>query len=105
MANKNNVVTSFDVDTIEANKDRALSTSRDNGNLNLDPKIANPDYDPKAKKGTPESYKMISIKNSFKWFILKPNGQVSFQVADHVNLKGGESITAFAKEYTTEDNS
>lgn len=105
MANKNNVVTSFDVDTIEASKDRALSVSRENGNLNLDPKIANPDYNPKAKKGTPESYKMISIRNSFKWFILKADGSVAFQVADHVNLKGGESITAFAREWSTENES
>tara|TARA_R100001463_G_scaffold129061_1_gene187770 strand:- start:560 stop:868 length:309 start_codon:yes stop_codon:yes gene_type:complete len=95
--------TSFDVDTIEAQKDRALSVSKA-GNLNLDAKVANPDFDKKAKKGTPESYAMTSIRDCFDFFLLKEDGSVAFKVKDHINLAGGTAVTAFAREWTPESN-
>jgi len=99
---KQKYITSFDVDTIEANtkKGRALSVSKA-GNLNLDAKIANPTYDKKAKEG-PDMYAMTSIRNCFDFFLLKEDGSVSFKLKDHINLKGGTAVTAFAREWSTE---
>ena len=99
---KSKYETSFDVDTIEARKDRALSVSK-GGNLKLDAKVANPDYDEKAKKGTPEYYKMNTIRECFEFFILKEDGSVAFKLKDHVNLAGGTSVTAFGREWTPKD--
>ena len=100
MANK--YETSFDVDTIEAQKGNALSVSQ-SGNLNMDAKIANPNYDPKCKdKSDPAYYKMVSIRNIFKFFLIKPNGSVAFRLKDHVTLSGGTAVTAFAREWTPE---
>ena len=98
---KQNYETSFDVDTIEAQDGRALSVSKA-GNLNLDAKVANPDYDKKAKKGTPESYALSSIRDCFDFFLIKENGSVSFKLKDHINLAGGTAVTAFAREWTPE---
>ena len=92
--------TSFDVDTIEAQKDRALSVSKA-GNLNLDAKVANPDYDKKAKEG-PNQYAMTSIRDCFDFFLLKEDGSVAFKLKDHINLAGGTAVTAFAREWTPE---
>ena len=99
---KEKYVTSFEVDTIEANtkKDRALSVSKA-GNLNLDAKVANPDYDKKAKEG-PNQYAMKSIRECFDFFLLKEDGSVAFKIKDHVNLSGGTAVTAFAREWTPE---
>ena len=97
---KQKYISSFDVDTIEAQKDRALSVSKA-GNLNLDAKIANPNYDKKAKEG-PESYAMTSIRECFDFFLLKEDGSVAFKVKDHVTLNGGTAVTAFAREWTPE---
>tara|TARA_R100000231_G_scaffold37990_1_gene33310 strand:+ start:6213 stop:6521 length:309 start_codon:yes stop_codon:yes gene_type:complete len=96
---KEKYITSFDIDTIEAQKDRALSVSKA-GNLSMDAKISNPNYDEKAKEGTPESYKMTSIRDCFDFFLLKEDGSVSFQLKDHINLKGGTAVTAFGREWT-----
>lgn len=93
--------TSFDVDTIEARKDRALSVSK-GGNLNLDAKVANPDFDKKAKDGTPESYAMTSIREMFDFFILKEDGSVAFKLKPHASLQGGTSVTSFAREWKPE---
>lgn len=98
---KQKYISSFEVDTIEAQKNRALSVSKA-GNLNLDAKVANPDYDKKAKEGTPESYKMTSIRDCFDFFLLKEDGSVAFQIKDHINLKGGTAVTAFGREWTPE---
>ena len=98
---KQKYISSFEVDTIEAQKNRALSVSKA-GNLNLDAKVANPDYDKKAKEGTPESYKMTSIRDSFDFFLLKEDVSVAFQIKDHINLKGGTAVTAFGREWTPE---
>ena len=92
--------TSFDVDTIEAQKDRALSVSKA-GNLNLDAKVANPDYDKKAKEG-PNMYAMTSIRECFDFFLLKEDGSVAFKIKDHITLSGGTAVTAFAREWTPE---
>lgn len=99
---KDKYVTSFDVDTIEANtkKGRALSVSK-SGNLSLDAKVANPTYDKKAKEG-PDMYAMKSIKQCFDFFILKEDGSVAFKLQDHINLAGGTAVTAFAREWTPE---
>ena len=98
---KSKYETSFDVDTIEARKDRALSVSK-GGNLNLDAKVANPNFDKKAKEG-PDSYAMTSIREMFEFFILKEDGSVAFKLKDHVNLAGGTSVTAFGREWTPKD--
>ena len=98
---KQKYISSVEVDTIEAQKNRALSVSKA-GNLNLDAKVANPDYDKKAKEGTPESYKMTSIRDCFDFFLLKEDGSVAFQIKDHINLKGGTAVTAFGREWTPE---
>ena len=98
---KQKYISSFEVDTIEAQKNRALSVSKA-GNLNLDAKVANPDYDKKAKEGTPESYKMTSIRDCFDFFLLKEDGSVAFQIKDHINLKGGTAVTALGREWTPE---
>ena len=63
---------------------------------------SNPDYDKKAKKGTPESYAMSSIRDCFDFFLIKENGSVSFKLKDHINLAGGTAVTAFAREWTPE---
>ena len=102
MAN-NKYETSFDVNTIEAEKGNALSISQ-RGNLNMDAKIANPNYDPKCKdKSDPAYYKMTSIKNIFKFFLVKPDGSVAFEIQDHLNLQGGIAVTAFGREFSTEN--
>ena len=93
--------TSFDVDTVEARKGRALSVSK-GGNLNLDAKVANPNFDKKAKDGTPESYAMTSIRDCFDFVILKENGSVALKLKDHVNLNGGTAVTFFPREWTPE---
>ena len=92
--------TSFDVDTIDAKKGRALSVSK-GGNLNLDAKIANPNFDKKAKEG-PESYAMTSIRDCFEFAILKDDGSVALQLKEHINLKGGTAVTFFPREWTPE---
>ena len=92
--------TSFDVDTIEARKDRALSVSK-GGNLNLDAKVANPNFDKKAKEG-PDSYAMTSIRDMFEFFILKEDGSVAFKLKPHASLQGGTSVASFAREWTPE---
>jgi len=92
--------TSFDVDTVEARKGRALSVSK-GGNLNLDAKVANPNFDKKAKEG-PDSYAMTSIREMFEFFILKENGSVAFKLKPHASLQGGTSVTSFAREWTPE---
>ena len=98
----NTITKSFDTNTVKANKGRALSVSA-KGNLNMDAKVANPDYDEKAKKGTPEYYKMNTIRECFEFFILKEDGSVAFKLKDHVNLAGGTSVTAFGREWTPKD--
>tara|TARA_S200002703_G_scaffold140582_1_gene131919 strand:+ start:419 stop:727 length:309 start_codon:yes stop_codon:yes gene_type:complete len=98
----NTITKSFDTNTVKANKGRALSVSK-NGNLNMDAKVANPGYEEKAKKGTPESYKMTSIRDCFDFFLLKEDGSVSFKLKSHVNLAGGTAVTAFGREWTPQD--
>ena len=98
----NTITKSFDTNTVKANKGRALSVSK-NGNLNMDAKVANPGYEEKAKKGTPESYKMTSIRDCFDFFLLKEDGSVSFKLKSHVNLAGGTAVTAFGREWTQQD--
>ena len=97
---KQKYISSFDVDTIEAQKDRALSVSKA-GNLNLDAKVANPTYDKKAKEG-PDMYAMTSIRECFDFFLLKEDGSVAFKIKDHITLSGGTAVTAFAREWTPE---
>lgn len=98
-------ITKFDIKTIKSDtdNDKALSVSKA-GNLNLDAKIANPSYDEDAKKGTPEYYKMTSIRECFDFFLIKPNGSVAFRLKDHVTLSGGTAVTAFAREWTPEND-
>ena len=98
---KSKYETSFDIDTVEAKKGRALSVSK-GGNLNLDAKIANTNFDKKAKDGTPESYAMTSIRDCFDFVILKENGSVALKLKDHVNLNGGTAVTFFPREWTPE---
>ncbi len=95
---KQNYTTSFEVETIEAQKGNALWTTK-KGNLQMDVKKANPDYDPKAKKGTAEAYKMSALRNVFDYFLLKEDGSIAFRIADHINLAGGTDYTAFAREF------
>ena len=100
MATKSNV---FDVDTIKPRKGNDLDIS-DNGHLKMNPKVENVNYDKKAKEGTFASRKMRSIGSTFDYFILKTDGSIAFRIADHVNLKGGVEVTAFAAEtYPNED--
>ena len=99
---KSEYTTSFEVETIEAQKGNALWTTK-KGNLQMDVKKANPDYDPKAKKGTSEAYKMSAIRNVFDYFIIRDdekNGlSVAFKISDHLNLAGGVDYTAFPREF------
>jgi len=98
----NTITKSFDTNTVKANKGRALSVSK-NGNLNMDAKVGNPDYDKDAKKGTPGSYKMTTIRECFKYFLLKEDGSVAFELKPHVTLAGGTAVTAFGREWTPQD--
>ena len=96
------LTTKYDVDTIKARKGNGLAIS-ESGSLKMNPKVENVNYDKKAKEGTYNSLKMRSISNIFDYFILKENGSIAFRIADHVNLKGGVEVTAFAAEEYTRD--
>jgi hypothetical protein len=101
---KNAYETSFDIDTIEAKKGKALSVSK-KGNLNMNAKVANPDYDEDCKdKKDPSYYSMKSIDDCFDFFLIKADGSTTFRIKDHLNLAGGTTVTGFPKEWTPSED-
>jgi len=101
---KNAYETSFDIDTIEAKKGKALSVSK-KGNLNMNAKIANPDYDEDCKdKKDPSYYSMKSIDDCFDFFLTKPDGSTTWKLKDHITLAGGTVVTGFPKEWTPSED-
>ena len=97
-ATKNDLTTNFDIE-INANKGDGLRLTKENNSLHMNPRVTNPNYDPKAKSGGAQ-YKTLPYNQLFDFAVMNDKGVVTIQTP---YLNQGEAIVFYPASFTPND--